>query len=401
MKTIAFVDLFWEGHHATYLKLYSKIALELGYRVLVFCLEKNEMEKWGHDNLSTRSEYFYVYKIKNKYPLLHPGYVSSKFFSSMLKILGRWINISNLLKKNRYCPDLTFFCWMDSYLINVFSINLILDRIFPYKWSGLYFQPMDMLIPKKKYLQNIFFNRNSIFKSRYCAGVGILIENIKNKLQLNIKRKPVIVFPDIVDVKNSDDYYLIKEIKKKAKKRKIIGLLGSLGKWKGMLSLLEVARISKERNWFFIFVGQLEKESFTKEELYYLYNCKKSFENIFFHFERIPNESEFNSSIKICDALFAVYENFRFSSNILTKSAFFKIPVIVSKNYCMGERVRKYNLGKVVEESSPLECYNALNEIFVLNNLKDNSNKFKFEEYKEHHSIEKQKSIFTRLMEFK
>jgi hypothetical protein len=53
-----------------------------------------------------------------------------------------------------------------------------------------------------------------------------------------------------------------------------------------------------------------------------------------------PDEAQFNSLVYICDILFAAYNNFPNSSNILTKAAIFQRPVVVSNNFCMEKRVK-------------------------------------------------------------
>ena len=61
-------------------------------------------------------------------------------------------------------------------------------------------------------------------------------------------------------------------------------------------------------------------------------------------------QRQFYALHSVCDILFGVYHQFAHSSGLLTKAAFFQKPVIVSKGYCMEERVRKYHLGLVVDE---------------------------------------------------
>ena len=66
--------------------------------------------------------------------------------------------------------------------------------------------------------------------------------------------------------------------------------------------------------------------------------------------EDIPGEPQFNAFINACDVIFTGYLNFKGSSNLLTKAAYFNKPVIASEGFCMGKRVEKYHTGIVIKQ---------------------------------------------------
>ena len=66
--------------------------------------------------------------------------------------------------------------------------------------------------------------------------------------------------------------------------------------------------------------------------------------------EKIPDESCFNALIAESDLIFAAYKQFTGSSNLLTKAAAFRKPVIVSRGLCMGRRVEQ---AKPPEKTTP------------------------------------------------
>jgi hypothetical protein len=135
----------------------------------------------------------------------------------------------------------------------------------------------------------------------------------------------------------------------------------------------------------------LVEQTLSEQELVKIKNFVfQSPSNCLFHFERIPDESQFNAVVSSCDVLFAVYQGFPHSSNILTKAAIFKKPVLVSNSFCMGERVRKFKLGLTVDEGKVLECNEALRRLLGQPNLNTQQEiSFNFEEYKYLHSIDK------------
>lgn len=81
--------------------------------------------------------------------------------------------------------------------------------------------------------------------------------------------------------------------------------------------------------------------------------------------EKIPDESCFNALIAESDLIFAAYKQFTGSSNLLTKAAAFRKPVIVSRGLCMGRRVEQYGTGqnhrrrqrRRMQRSYPLAVY--------------------------------------------
>ena len=65
----------------------------------------------------------------------------------------------------------------------------------------------------------------------------------------------------------------------------------------------------------------------------------------------ISDEDVFNSIISISDIVFAVYKDYKNSSNMITKASFFHKPILVSNQYLMGRRVDAYEIGLTVSEN--------------------------------------------------
>ncbi|MDB9425757.1 glycosyltransferase family 1 protein [Microcystis aeruginosa CS-564/01] len=296
-------------------------------------------------------------------------------------------------------PDLTFFAWLDSYLGPYLTAS-ISDHIFSYPWSGLYFQPPLRKTLKYQRIRRGILDPLAVLKSKQCLGVAVLDEGIADKLQQKLN-KPVVIFPDFTDESPPDmSFEIAQKIRAKAAGRKIIGLLGSLDRRKGTLTLLEVSRQVSDR-WFFVFAGKLAESAFTAAELAKIGEIVKANpDNCFFHLTRIPTEAQFNAIIQICDLLYAAYENFFPSVNVLTKAAIFEKPVIASKNYCMGERVEKFNLGYGIEEGSVCQCVSILERFHEELSTGNLSIQPDFEGYRHLHSIEQLRYAFQKILEF-
>ena len=65
-------------------------------------------------------------------------------------------------------------------------------------------------------------------------------------------------------------------------------------------------------------------------------------QNIFTHFQRLSSEVILNQVIVESDIIYTAYSDFPNSSNILTKAALLKRPVVVSEGHLMAELVRDY-----------------------------------------------------------
>ena len=397
MKTIALVDPLWGGHHPTYLKFFAKTLLELGHEVIVLCPAPEEVNQWIIGCCPELASNFHSFELHEP----SPSQFSGRQLQARAMAVAHWQRVAQSIQeissKLGKAPDITFFAWLDT---SLGLIPAITDTIFPYPWSGLYFQPLYLRIPPKlRWMRHGILNPLSVLKSSHCPVVAVLDEGIADKLQQKLN-KPVVVLTDITDESPPDmNFEIIKEIYAKAAGRKIVGLLGSLDKRKGTLTLLEVSRQASDR-WFFVFAGRLAEPAFTAAELARIEEIVKANpDNCFFYWNSIPDGSGFNAVVQVCDVLYAAYENFPYSSNILTKGAIFQKPVIASKNYCMGERVEKFNLGYGIEGGSVSQCVSILERLHEELSTGNLSIQPNFEGYRHLHSIEQLISAFQKILE--
>jgi len=398
LKTIALVDTLWGGHHPTYLKFFAKTLLDLGNEVISLCPEPEEMNLWIASHCPELASNFHSFELHEP----SPSKFSGRRLLARAMAVARWQraaqSIQEISSKLGKAPDITFFAWLDTYLR---LIPAITDTIFPYPWSGLYFRPRYLRIPPKfQWMRHGILNPLSVLKSSHCPVVAVLDEGIAEKLQQKLN-KPVVVLTDITDESPPDmSFEIAQKIRAKAAGRKIIGLLGSLDKRKGTLTLLEVSRQASDR-WFFVFAGRLAEPAFTAAELARIEEIVKANpDNCFFYLNSIPDGSRFNAVVQVCDVLYAAYENFPYSSNILNKAAIFEKPVIASKNYCMGERVQKFNLGYGIEGGSVSQCVSILERLHEELSTGNLSIQPDFEGYRHRHSIDQLISAFQKILEF-
>lgn len=390
MKTVFLIDTRCDGHHSTYMKFFAKAIIDLGSKVVLLCPNPDEITEWIKTN-SNSSENFisFYFNEKNDFtptyniPLINT-IESIKFHTEKFAKLNSII--AEISKKNGLTPDLVYFLYLDNYLTKN-NVIFFIDKIFNYKWSGLYFTAGNFLINnKKKLLEKImpFRSETNILNSKNCQSIYILNEYAQECLKHNFNKK-ICIFPDFADNCSTDSSFEpAVEIKNKARGRKIIGLIGAIDRRKSILTLIQSSKLVNKEEFFFVIAGKLYEKSFTENESKFILDfAKNPPENFCFYLQTIPDESKFNALINACDYLFASYIDFPHSSNILTKAAIFKKNIITSNRYCMAERNIKYELGITAKEEDASDTAKAFITLSQNNKLKSD-----FNEYIKFHSVE-------------
>jgi len=396
VKTILLFDNISHGHHPTYLRLFSKTLLEMGYRVTTLCPDSDELNAWVTQHYPNYAANFQVAQIKQPnvpaLPIL--GY-APRPLNALLQWKYAASSIQNIVTNLGHSPDLVFFPWLDIYLSEYLTYHLV-DIIFPYAWSGLFFHPPYLIAGQKRLpILGTPLSPYSVTRSPHCRSIAFLDEFEAATLQQTLD-KPVIPFPDLTDESSPDlSYPIAHQIREKAGDRKVIGLLGALSRRKGLLTLLEVAKDLEHDDWFFVFVGELDERGLSPEEIFEIRRFIQSDPaNCLFHLNWIPDEPKFNAVVEACNVLFASYENFPYSSNILAKAAVFEKPIIVSDGFCMGRRAETFQLGIKIPAGSSTHCLEALTMLRDQLNSQAFYVKPDFEGYRKRHSIDQLRDAF-------
>ena len=411
-KTIVIADSFWEGHVPSYHKQYIKV-LHHNYNVVSISPYPDEVKLWIESNIENK--YSNITTIKLEMPVIQTkdmnqsrALVSYNMIEKvlntgkrckvpymdgllrMLHVLITWTVLNNILStyidKTKIKPDLVFFPYIDSkYLMFRGISSFLIDRIFHHPWSGLYMNPTDFRIQRTKGLIERIFPDYNIFKSKNVSAIATLDEGTITNMEKYFG-KPIIEFPDITPATLPlSKSALVEEIEKFSDGKIKICLLGVLAKRKGILTLLETAKILNSRGgkYYFIIAGPLfiGKETTDVEKL-----LSENIENCYIHPTLIKSDDEFNELANVADILFASYINFYHSSGILTKASIFKKPIIVSDNYCMGERVREYRLGLTIPEGDVESCVSAIEHLAKMENFDGEKINPEYFAYSEIHS---------------
>lgn len=395
MKTIALISRDTVGHHETYLRFFTQTLLEADYHAVTFSPLPAQLKDWAAQHCPDRQAQLTAFNLAYTGSQPVPGPLA--IFADKLS----WVRFcARRIKSSGVQPDLVFHTWLDSCVTPGLTATLT-DLIMPYPWSGLYFHPWYLR-------QNLRFasmrrgplSTEAALNARRCPAVAVLDEGIADRLQARLHHKPVIVFPDPADETPPDRTFPpAREIRERAQGRTIIGLIGALAKRKGLLTLLEVAQQAASEKWFFVFAGQLMLDSFLPEERQLIQQrIQAPPPNCYFYPQRLPDEAQFNALIEACDIVYAAYQQFPSSSNLLAKAALFEKPVIVSAGYCMGERVQRYNLGLTVPESDAAQSLAAIRQLSAQLARDGRYAGARFAEYHQAHSVERLRAAFLQLL---
>lgn len=370
---VSVIDCSVSGHRETYYKTFARTWAELGHEVLLIAPRRPDTaEATAFRPIATR-------------PLL-PLPVGKPLRKKAVVLQNAWIrwqNLSSIGKQLKdFHPDLVYFPCLDD-LLPTLGPSAAMSRVLPYPWSGLLVQ--SALPPYKPWQPDVRpFLRNPL-----CRGIGVLNEYSADSLKPFQPR--IASLPDFADLSLPDTSYpLLHTLRRRAAGRKIISLLGSLGERKGIRLLLDTIPLLPPSDYFFLMAG---RPWLTDGQTRTVRAFEATHPNCLFSLNQIPDEACFNALVEASDVIFAAYRRFTGSSNLLTKAAAFRRPILVSQGECMGRRVKEYGTGLAVPETEAKACSEALVRL-CRTGAPDISG---FRRYAEKHSLERLKEELDKV----
>lgn len=400
MKTIVLIDLFSGGHRDAFMQLFSLACLQNNTKVICLYTNAKEVKNWFSENskINVENILFIDY-----YPTIK-NYKKFGRFSDSISTFLYWKSCNKILKqiekKYQLKIDLVYFNWLDSQMANYFPV-FILDKIFSYKWSGLYFHPTIFRI-NKTYLNAKVKSRDldAVFTSKKCVAITMHDEGILEKYQKRINKK-VLLFPETADATPPNlNQPLATKIKEMANGRTIVGIIG-LEPYKGSYALMQLVAKADATKYFFAFTGVYQEDFIHKLSSDKQYQYKDFVQNLpencIWQTGILKEGEEYNAIFCSFDIAYIMYKNLYSSSNRLTKAAIFNRLVLGNNYGCVGDDIPKYNLGETADEDDIEEQYQKLEH------LRDKiiNNDLPFEEWKiysEKHSTDRLKEKFGELL---
>lgn len=398
MKTIVLYDIGNGGHREAFMQFFAKSVLELGHEVICIMPETSAIQSWVQQNVVSQNIHYYDMLIESK------NYTSLGRFNNSFSKINVWrkqkIAFQQIEIELQKKIDLVFFNWLDSQMSNYLPAQII-DFIFPYQWTGVYFHPV-IFRQRPDFLEHktSFSDVDNLFLAKKCIAITVHDEGLKDKLQYRTG-KQTLLFPEIADATPPNPSFpLAQKIKTKANGRIVIGIIG-LEPYKGVFTLMNVVKIADATQFFFVFTGMYNENSLIylseNQKAEYLEFIKNPPENCIWQTGSFKEGEEYNSVICSFDIIHLVYKKFYSSSNRLTKAAIFKKLVIGNNLGCVGEDIPKYNLGETVDEDDVEAQYQKL-KILRDRILRNDFPMEQWEIYAKKHSAESLKDKFKTLI---
>jgi glycosyltransferase involved in cell wall biosynthesis len=255
------------------------------------------------------------------------------------------------VKKAQFKPILALNMYMDAYKTSQSHWDEF-SNINNIPWVGIQFVPTSS--PKEAWYEYPLWR-----------GMCVLDEAIAELYSSSLPHKSFIYLPDITESSlPTAPCDTAIEIRKLARNRTIVFLGGSIGGQKNLSQWFKVIKLADPNRWFFVQIGEIHRGTLTECDLDMLNEVMESPpENFYVRAQYLDDERDFNSVINACDIIFAVYRNFKISSNMLGKAAHFRKPILVSDKYLLGKRVLKYKIGYVANENDAAAMLSLLEEI--------------------------------------
>jgi glycosyltransferase involved in cell wall biosynthesis len=401
---VALVEWNWSGHHPTYFAHFVLSLEELGYRVLAICSRQDEARYELEHLRGSRANSLPAFRqsvflqvprtCRSFFPLLRLRRLHQSIF--------HFIKIDRLVRdwerSSRTAVQLLFYACIYDWDFLDFRFARPFLRI---PWSGLYLHARSLRMPgsivpvlkRPAEPERIFSGRN--FKS-----VAILDEGITRQVAQLVKR-PVVVFPDLTDQRltaTEAETGLATKLRAFAGNHRVVGLFGHLHQTKGITIFAKMVSSHRWDDIRFAVAGEITWTDFSEEARAEIEAMLTDNPSVWSHLVRIPDGPRFNGLLGACDILFAAYLNFPHSSNILTKAALLRKPVIVSDGYLMAERVRSFRLGVIIPEGDAKAAAAAIRKLsadplgWVAQNSPD------WTGYLKQHSFETLKIAFSEVL---
>jgi glycosyltransferase involved in cell wall biosynthesis len=404
-KHIALAEWHWIGHNPTYFAHFVVALEELGADVLAICPAPEEARQTvaklrGERGLGPSRDGQTTYRQMviqaRRFQGIRPARIGAidwtlRHFRSIERVAKEWQAESGKRL------DLLFYACIYDWDFDWFQLA---QPFLSLPWSGLYLHSTSLRLPG---LANAHTGRvpspAKTFHGPLCRGAAVLDEGIASQLAA-ITGKPVVIFPDLTDERfptEPSGRMLEVRLRAFAAGRPVIGLFGYLVRSKGLLPLAQASRHPRMADRCFAFGGEVWWPNFSREEHRTMADVLAKGANTWNHLVRIEEE-QLNPLLSACDVLYAAYLDFPNSSNMLTKAALLKKPVIVSDGHLMAERVRRFRMGEVIPQGDVDALAEAIAKITGDLGAWVAENQPRWPDYLREHSFERLKESFREVL---
>ena len=404
-QTVALIDWRWQGHHPNYFVNYAVAIAKAGYRVMPLCSNPEDFSSRLAILLSSGSSHELETLIDDPIELTHPK--SSKirparyrgWHNAWRRFTGLGKQLRHLEKTKEIKVGIVFFACIYDHDFEHFRK---VEKGFGFPWSGLYLHARSFRMPGSPMpYTGVIPCPEKIFSSELTRSAAVLDEGALAPMGDIAGGKPIVLMPDFTDedlpADGDDGAGLANKIMSFAQGRPVVCLLGHLQRTKGLSDFTMAAQNEHMNGVVFFLGGELNWTEIDSDEIKKLKRAWANSDNIITHFTDLA-DAQINAVISASDVVYAAYKDFPNSSNILTKAAVLKKPVIVSDGYVMAERVRKYGLGEVVTEGDAEDIAKTLKRMLVEGYSENLESHARWDEYHSVHAVERLPACFKQLL---
>lgn len=390
-KAICLVEFRLTGHHPLYLSHFARAFQSLGYDVDIYTTDVNNCRELLLQSLPSLDLSNISFLQTNAATHNKKRKLGCRSFFNLIE-LQREIEKQEKVSGVDY--KIVFFAYLDDIAHPDFKLPYLFKTPFTKYFSGL------LMAPREKTLERPAFPLNHLLtsiierKSANIPELGLLVEDVQMEVTQIIKRK-TIVYPDFCSTNpvTPHEFPLAENLLKRKQCRSVSSLLGSIHSHKSVDLFIDCIQNADPTRHFFVIAGKFAWHSFSSNQQELIKKViSNPPENVLVHDAWLESEVMFDTILQLSDVLFAYYRGFKKSSNLLTKGAVYRVPVIVCNEHLMGERVRNYELGYSLSESEVVELYRQ-----------SEWKQFEFNEtlrknYVDLHSVNRISDIFSRLL---
>lgn len=244
-------------------------------------------------------------------------------------------------------------------------------------WGGIYMGASYHRLPDK---EKWIIEREKSLLSDKCKFLYLLDLQMAEKLKRKFPNKSIYHIPEFTEIDtDSSTTSLVEHISRHKNNRIVIGLAGSLGRWKGVMTFIECVKLLPEKLFYFVLAGKLNTQTFSENELDTIQNFVNNLPDNVLFFPETISEGGFNTLLKAFDSIFLGYFEFPQSSNVLSKAAKLKIPVLANDKFFIGEVVEKYKLGVIFDSRDVNDAVRAA--FYLKENLESIKDNAEFDNY--------------------
>lgn len=403
---IALVDWYWGGHHANFYVNFAAAMAKAGYRVLPLCSDPDDFTYRLSALLCQDGNEDVAGLIYEPLRLAQPerSKIRPARYRAARNAGHRFGHVGKRLRKWESNQDAKIKCVFFAYMYDRdFKLFHKVEKSFGFPWSGLYpnsrsFRMQGKPITDAKEAPC----PDAIFTSSLLSSAAVLDEGAVEPMGRITGGKPIVCMPDFTEEKlpapGKGSAGLANKILSFAQGRPVVSLMGHLKSTKGIEEFTAAIQHESMRNVFFFLGGEVTWSELSDAKRREIQKVWESAGNVFAHLQYISSDIEMNAVMSISGVIYAAYRDFPNSSNILTKAAFLKKPIMVSEGYVMAERVRKYELGEVVTEGDHDEIVETIHCMLADGYADELNARARWEDYQAVHSVGRLPDCFEQLL---